>query len=282
MICASARLSSLCSLTVWGAASTRPQSKCHGDTCRFDNAGKPADTSISQPAQADAHAILRNVGALDTRVAASAPATEWFTVQIVQDDEANAATLKLLDTEQRAPRLRQHVNDARGVVNCTVQVPAARLPLIAAQPDVISIHPSVVPRLYCERQDQIVAGNLTGDGSQPTGPGYLAWLQSNNFTQTQFTNSGFITVITDDGGDGGVAATPLNSKFRISNDAGQPSRGQSGVRRVHLILLNNPAVLQPSLSCGKCGLRGCPTNDDLAARRPFTSCSRFQSTFCVD
>ena len=153
-----------------------------------------------------------------------APDTDWFSIQLVRDDAANAATLALIQQEQRAPLKRHEINTALDLVNLTASIPAERLALIAAQPDVISIHPYYAPVLHCERQGQIVAGNLTPDGAQPTGPGYLAWMLSNGFTQAQFTNAGFIVVVTDDGWDGGVAATPLNSEFRMANDPAQPSR----------------------------------------------------------
>jgi hypothetical protein len=161
---------------------------------------------------------------VNVKGAVSTPATDWFTIQLVHDDAANAATLALIHKEQRAPLKRQELNAARALVNVTANLPAERLALIAAQPDVISIHPYYVPTLHCERQGQIVAGTLTGDGSQPTGPGYLAWLASNGFTQAQFTNAGFVVVVTDDGWDLGNAATPSNSEFRIANEPAQPSR----------------------------------------------------------
>jgi len=172
----------------------------------------------------DAYKVQPGAQIVSVKGETIAPATDWFTIQLVRDDAANAVTRALIEKEQRAPLKRQEINAALDLVNLTAKIPADRLALIAAQPDVISIHPYYAPTLHCERQGQIVAGNLTSDGSQPTGPGYLAWLASNGFTQTQFTNSGFAVVVTDDGWDGGVAATPLNSEFRMANDPAQPSR----------------------------------------------------------
>jgi hypothetical protein len=68
---------------------------------------------------------------------------------------------------------------------------------IAARPEVISIQLYIEPGLRDERQDQIVAGNLTGNG--PSGPGYLAWLAGKGFTQAQFNASGFAVDVTDSG-----------------------------------------------------------------------------------
>ena len=81
---------------------------------------------------------------------------------------------------------------------------AQDLKLIAAQPDVISIQPYLIPRKQDERQDQIVAGNLTGN--VPTAPGYLAWLAGKGFTQVQFTTSGFVVDMSDSGIDNGTTS----------------------------------------------------------------------------
>ncbi|NQT91360.1 MAG: S8 family serine peptidase [Lentisphaerae bacterium] len=70
----------------------------------------------------------------------------------------------------------------------------------------------------------ISSGNLSLDGSTPTGPGYLAWLAAKGFTQAQFDASGFIVDIVDDGFDNGNAASPANSEFRKFNNALEPSR----------------------------------------------------------
>src|SRR6185437_1842263 len=53
-----------------------------------------------------------------------------------------------------------------------------------------------------ERQDQIVAGNLSG--TNLVGPGYLAWLASKGFTQAQFDASGFVVDVADSGIDNGT------------------------------------------------------------------------------
>ena len=68
-----------------------------------------------------------------------------------------------------------------GYRNIIVRLPPDKLNLIAAQPDVVSIQPYGEPRKQDERQDQIVAGNLSGIA--PSGPGYLAWLASVGFGQ---------------------------------------------------------------------------------------------------
>jgi hypothetical protein len=123
---------------------------------------------------------------------------DQFAIQLVFDAAANAETLKLIDQLKLAPLARQrHVLD---FVNVVARIAPANLARIAARPDVISIQPYATPRKLCERQDQIVAGNLSG--SVPSGPGYLAWLGSKGFSQSQFTN--FSVDVSDSGIDDGT------------------------------------------------------------------------------
>ena len=124
--------------------------------------------------------------------------TDQFAIQLMSDDPANAATLKLIDQLKLAPIARQrHV---LGFVNVVARVTPANLAQIAARPDVISIQPYATPAKLCERQDQIVAGNITGNA--PSGPGYLAWLESKGFTQAQFGS--FLVDVSDSGIDDGT------------------------------------------------------------------------------
>jgi hypothetical protein len=112
--------------------------------------------------------------------------TDYFTIQLQEDADANPATLALIDQLKLEPINREsHVLHFH---NLTVKLDPANIDTIAAQPDVVSIHPYFTPRKWDERQDQIIAGNISGNS--PTGPGYLAWLASKGFTQAQFTTSG--------------------------------------------------------------------------------------------
>lgn len=147
-----------------------------------------------------------------------------FAVQMVLDDAANAETLALVDGMKLAPLRSRSINERLQFLNVVVALPGDRLDEIAARPDVVSINTYVPPQRCGERQGQIVAGNLNGDGSQPTGPGYLAWLASKGFTQDQFDASGFIVDIADDGWDNGVAGTPANPEFRKNGSAAGASR----------------------------------------------------------
>jgi PKD repeat protein len=147
------------------------------------------------------------------------PASETFAIQMVADSAANAATLSLINQLKLAPIRQQY--EFLGYLNVTVMVPAERLADIAAQPEVVSIQPYAEPHKRDERQDQIVAGNLTG--SAPTGPGYLAWLASKGFTQGQFTASGFAVDVTDSGIDNGTV-TPGHFGLYTGGDTNQPGR----------------------------------------------------------
>ena len=74
---------------------------------------------------------------------------------------------------------------------------AAEVSELAADPAVVAIEPAGVPELHDERSAQIVAGNLAG--SAPSGPGYEAWLASKGFGAP----FGFAIDVTDSGLDRG-------------------------------------------------------------------------------
>ena len=145
--------------------------------------------------------------------------TDEFAVQLLDDPAANAATLALLDRLKLAPVRRQ--SRLAPYVTISVRLLPEDLDTLASQPDVISIHPYAAPRKLDERQDQIVAGNLTG--SVPSGPGYLAWLASKGFTQAQFEASGFVVDISDSGIDNGTTQ-PGHFALYPLGDTNQASR----------------------------------------------------------
>ena len=130
--------------------------------------------------------------------------TDEFAIQLVDDAEANAATLQLIDRLKLEPIKRQQ--RLLNYLNLIVRLAPDSLPVIAAQPEVVSIHPHFPRKKACERQDQIVAGNLNGNA--PTAPGhlagYLAWLAGKGFTQAQFDASGFVVDVSDSGIDDGT------------------------------------------------------------------------------
>jgi hypothetical protein len=144
---------------------------------------------------------------------------DQFAIQLVSDDAANVGTLKLIDQRKLAPITRQR--RVLDFVNVVVRVTPGNLPQIAARPDVISIQPYDTPRKLCERQDQIVAGNISG--TVPSGPGYLSWLQNHGFNQAQFDASAFIVDISDSGIDDGTSR-PNHFGLYVDGDTNQASR----------------------------------------------------------
>jgi hypothetical protein len=146
-------------------------------------------------------------------------APEWFAVQLVEDPPNNAQTVQLMDGLKLEPFRRQYA--ALHYVNVVARFHAADLARIAAQPDVVSIQPYYPPKKLDERQDQIIAGNLTGNA--PEGPGYLSWLASKGFTQAQFNASGLVVDISDSGIDDGTT-TPNHFGLYVNGLTGDGSR----------------------------------------------------------
>src|SRR5258707_11118669 len=130
----------------------------------------------------DEYKIHPRARTVDAKGRSQKPATDLFAIQLVADLEANPATLQVIDRLKIEPIQKQ----ARvlNYLNVIVRLPPERLAEIAAQPEAISIQPYVERKKLDERQDQIMAANLSG--SPPSGPGYLAWRASKGFTQAQF------------------------------------------------------------------------------------------------
>ena len=153
-------------------------------------------------AYADNYKIHPDARLVDANGQPQPSATDTFTIQMVDDPEANTATLTRIGQWQLGPVENEFV--LLGYRNIIVRLPPERLAEIAAQPEVVSIQPWFEPQKLDERQDQIVAGNLSGN--LLSGPGYLAWLAGIGFTQAQFTNSGFVVDLSDSGIDNGTTA----------------------------------------------------------------------------
>jgi hypothetical protein len=152
------------------------------------------------------------------------PDSKLFAMQLIEEASANAVTIALLEEMTGEPVTSIATNEMLRFVNIRAALPEDRIEELAARPDVLTINTYEPPKRKGERQGQIVAGNLNAAGSQPTGPGYLAWLTGKGFTQAQFDASGMVIDIADDGWDRGVAATPANREFRVEGDAAKASR----------------------------------------------------------
>jgi hypothetical protein len=164
------------------------------------------------------------------------PLTDTFAIQLVDDPAANTATLTQIGRWQLAAVENEY--SLLGYRNVIVRLPPEHLAEIAAQPEVVSIQPYFEPQKLDERQDQIIAGNLTGN--LPDGPGYLAWLAGKGFTQAQFTNSGFVVDLSDSGIDNGTT-TPGHFGLYTAGDISQASRVAYNILQGHA---NHGSTLQ--------------------------------------
>jgi hypothetical protein len=96
----------------------------------------------------------------------------------------------------------------RNFVVLSVTLRFGQLLEMAGLDQVLFAGPAPQFQLQDERGAQIVAGNLTGDGTQPSGPGYISWLSANGLNN----QSDFVLDITDSGLDRG-STTPHHPDF---------------------------------------------------------------------
>jgi|694.fasta_scaffold00591_14 subtilisin-like proprotein convertase family protein len=108
-----------------------------------------------------------------------------------------------------------------GYWNVKLEIDGANLHELALDPRIFAIEPVLEARLFDEAQGQIMAGNLNAAGTQPSGPGYLAWLTSKGFPGT--SPFPFSVDVVDDGVDRG-STTDVNVEFRVNGTAAGASR----------------------------------------------------------
>ncbi|MCJ7549958.1 MAG: S8 family serine peptidase, partial [Anaerolineae bacterium] len=131
--------------------------------------------------------------------------------------EATLTTIRALAEEVVRP-----AETVRRLTNLGIRVSGTNLSQIATLPDVITVEPLITPDLLDEIQGQIMAGNLTPDGSRPAATGYLTWLTATvGFTTTPSVYP--IVDITDDGIDDGDA-TPQHADFYEDGDPSKSDR----------------------------------------------------------
>jgi hypothetical protein len=145
------------------------------------------------------------------------PEVREVVIQLMAEADTNAATMALIDG-LKGPGVRREMSSIAPYRNVSVSLRTDQLDAVASQPDVVSIQPYFVPKKRDERQDQIVAGNLTGN--LPAGPGYLAWLASKGFTQAQFDASGFVVDVVDSGIDNGTTTPGHFGLYRLGDTGG--------------------------------------------------------------
>jgi subtilisin-like proprotein convertase family protein len=113
--------------------------------------------------------------------------------------------------------------DLRGVEALRVTIDEADLATLAQLPDVVGVEDYVPPRKLDEVQSQIVAGNLTGDRSGPSGTGYLAFLAELGFS-TNPADYPIVDVADDGLGNGNAAQAGGDPTLRVGGDAAGASR----------------------------------------------------------
>ncbi|MBC8077084.1 MAG: S8 family serine peptidase, partial [Chloroflexales bacterium] len=155
------------------------------------------------------HPAYRLAGSLQ-RAAATRAASELIpvAVQIYDHADAQATIARLVGLA--TPLLMPPVRFAN-LVTLALPVPAGQLAAVAGWADVVNVEPWAEPQLLDERQGQIIAGNLSG--TQPSGPGYRAWLLSKGFP-TDPARYPLVDVV-DDGIDNGNAAAPGHPDFYV-------------------------------------------------------------------
>ncbi|MEP7342323.1 MAG: S8 family serine peptidase, partial [Acidobacteriota bacterium] len=151
------------------------------------------------------------------------------TVQLLDGDDARLAIANLKASARRVIAetsvLKYH--------NITVNIPVSQIAELAAQDNVFAIEEAGVRTRFDEAQGQIVAGNLTGNA--PTGPGYVAWLQSKGFSSSQFTS--FAINVADDAytltGHPDLATSRIPFQNNPTNQSG--AQGGHGFLNSHII-----------------------------------------------
>ena len=141
---------------------------------------------------------------------------DLYVVQLVRDFAVNALTETFLrDIAGSRPPLSRY--EILSYVNLVVQIPAGLLFEAARRPDVVSIARYIEPTRMDERQNMIMAGNLTGN--VPNAGNYLSTLAGWGFTQAQFNASAFVVDVTDDGADRNPGAVDPGAIPQNANSA---------------------------------------------------------------
>ena len=184
-------------------------------------------------------------------------------MQLVADPPTNQDTLRVLDT-LRLGDVRRRFRTLN-YENVIVRLDPAGLATLAARPDVVSIQPYLMPTRRDERQGQIVAGALSGNGL--TGPGYLSFLAAKGFTQAQFAGSGFAVDVTDSGVDDGTAAP---NHFGLYVNGTLPGQSRVVYNRLEGFPLGG-GVIQ---GCDGHGTINAQRTTRRPKKRLFTNCAR--------
>jgi subtilisin-like proprotein convertase family protein len=130
-------------------------------------------------------------------------------VQVIAEDDGAAFATEI---EARALAVLAPVHQVLGYLNVSVKLDGANVTDLAGDPRVFAIEKKLEAALFDEAQGQIMANQLNAAGTQPTGPGYLAWLASLGFPGAN--PFAFSVDVHDDGVDRG-STTDVNVEFRV-------------------------------------------------------------------
>jgi hypothetical protein len=141
---------------------------------------------------------------------------------LIRGDGDLDLVIELID-DSESPALA-YINSVMGAVNhqprrfldfvvISVTIPVREVLRIASYDEVLYIGRAAGPGFHDERSAQITAANLTSDGTQPSGPGYLDWLASKGLN----VEPNELIDFSDSGLDRGSAASGLvHADFRDS------------------------------------------------------------------
>jgi hypothetical protein len=156
----------------------------------------------------DYHPAFKISSDLDLRGLVDSQAYE-VTVQVIADAEGAAFADAL---RGRAIEAEHEPVSALAYLNVRVKLDGANVLEAARDPHVFAVEPVLEAKLFDERQGQIMANQLDVTGTQPSAPGYLAWLLSKGFPGTNPFN--IIVDVTDDGIDRG-STSDVNVEFKV-------------------------------------------------------------------
>ncbi|MEP6848004.1 MAG: hypothetical protein ABI999_04045 [Acidobacteriota bacterium] len=150
-----------------------------------------------------------------------------ITVQVIDGDDSEKTINKLKQMSSEFVGTDQVLN----YHNVAMKIDGASLGDIAAMGNVFAVEERTERRRLDEAQGQILAGNLIGN--VPSGPGYLTWLASKGFDNTQFGS--FAVNVADD-----ALVLTGHPDFPTSRVAFQNNpTGQTGVQGGHGFLNSN-------------------------------------------
>ncbi len=164
-----------------------------------------------------------------------------YQIQLFEDSKVNAETLALIDQHKTEP-----IKSQWGIlryINLIVGLSPQAVKVIASRPDVVAVLPEFTPKKFDERQNQIIAGNVTGNLPNPGD--WLAYLAAQGFTQAQFTASNFAVNVSDSGVDDATTSPNHFALYTSGNtNAGKPRHiqpaGRNAQRRQHAPGLRRP------------------------------------------